>query len=56
MSARKLAEACGTTESSIYRWELRRERSVPLMYELALQTLVRRFRRRERGELEECAV
>lgn len=40
MSARQLAEAVGTTESSIYRWELRHTRPVPLMFEKALRYVV----------------
>jgi DNA-binding transcriptional regulator YiaG len=40
LSARQLAEILGTTESSIYRWELRHERAVPLMFEHALLHVV----------------
>lgn len=40
MSARQLAEAVGTTESTIYRWELRRARFVPVMFERALRYVV----------------
>lgn len=40
MSARELGEAVGVTESSIYRWEMRRERAVPLLFEHALLHVV----------------
>jgi len=39
-SAREVGELVGTTESSVYRWELRGNRAVPLMYEMALNYLV----------------
>lgn len=55
LSARQVAEECGTTESSIYRWEWRRDQSVPRMYERALRDLVREVRRRQRNDPpEEC--
>lgn len=49
LSARQVAEECGTTESSIYRWEWRRDQAVPRMYERALRDLVREVRRRQRN-------
>ena len=47
-SARQIGELVGTTESSIYRWELRGQRSVPLMYEMALHYLVIKIAEEER--------
>jgi DNA-binding transcriptional regulator YiaG len=40
LSARALALLVGTNESSIYRWEWRKQREVPRMYALALRMLV----------------
>ena len=51
MSARALAQELGTNESSVYRWEWRRERPVPKMYEYALLYLVRLRRRRAEQQL-----
>jgi len=55
LSARRVAEECGTTESSIYRWEWRGEKPVPRMYERALRDLAREYRRKERGDADDCA-
>jgi len=53
LSARRLAEAVGSNESSVYRWEWRREKPVPRMYELALQHLVYLHRRRRDEQLKD---
>lgn len=49
MSAREVSEELGTTESSIYRWERRRARHVPKLYEKALLWLVNDVAQRRRG-------
>jgi DNA-binding transcriptional regulator YiaG len=41
LSARALAIEVGTNESSVYRWEWRREREVPRMFARAVRDLVR---------------
>jgi len=48
LSARKVGEEVGTTESTIYRWEQRHEKPVPRMYERALRDLVREISERGR--------
>jgi DNA-directed RNA polymerase specialized sigma24 family protein len=50
LSAREVAEECGITESSVYRWEWRGEQAVPRLYERALRDLVRDVRRRQRSQ------
>src|SRR5262245_47405855 len=50
MSAREVAEAVGTTESTVYRFEWRHDHSVPRMYALALKQVLQEMRRRERGQ------
>ena len=50
LSARRLGELLGTTETSIYRWELRgTQLDVPLMYELALRQVFREEIERRNG-------
>lgn len=48
LSARRVGEEVGSTESSIYRWEQRRGGAVPKMYERALRDLVRELSERGR--------
>lgn len=48
LSARRVGEEVGTTESSIYRWEQRHGSAVPRMYERALRDLVREISERGR--------
>jgi len=50
MSARALAEKIGTNESSIYRWEWRRDHAVPRMYEHALRHVFWEYRRDQRQD------
>lgn len=54
LSARRLGELVGTTESSIYRWEQRRGSAVPLMYEHALLHVVS-LRSEQRRRQDNCA-
>lgn len=49
LSARALAVEIGTNESSIYRWEWRRDREVPRMFAYALQYLVQKRAGQQRG-------
>ena len=49
-SARQVAEELGTTESTVYRFEWRRDGEVPRMYARALRDLVREVRRHARGD------
>lgn len=50
LSARALAVEVGTNESSIYRWEWRREREVPRMFARALRDLVHERAAQQRGD------
>jgi len=57
LSARDVAEQLGTNESTVYRWEWRKDRSVPRMYAGALRDLVRLItsqRKKDDDDNEQC--